>query len=56
MDNREKNARENVLRDSEEIKGKKIEGYDFDSGVDYSALVRSFGSMGFQASHLSKSQ
>lgn len=50
----EKKARENLLRKSEEVSGRKIEGYDFDKGVDYPALIKSFSSMGFQASHLSK--
>lgn len=32
----------------------KIEGYDFDNGVDYEKIVASFGSMGAQASEFSK--
>ena len=54
MKTNDKIARENLLRDSEEIAGTKIEGYDFNNGVDYSKIIESFGSMGFQASHLSK--
>ena len=53
MDN-EKTARKNLLRKSEEIKGVKIEGYDFDKGVDYSKIVESFYSTGFQATQLAK--
>ncbi len=75
MKNKEKTAKENLLRKSQEIRGTKIEGYDFDaeknkffSGsenlkkkkkvsdkvVDYSSIIKSFKSMGFQASKLSK--
>ncbi|PIO07862.1 deoxyhypusine synthase [Candidatus Pacearchaeota archaeon CG10_big_fil_rev_8_21_14_0_10_34_12] len=46
-------ARKNLLRKSTEIDGIKIEGYDFDKGVDYPKLVGNFSSTGFQASHLS---
>mgnify|MGYP001605524703 FL=1 len=53
MDN-EKVARKNLLRKSEELKGLEIEGYDFDKGIDYKKLIKSFSSMGFQASHLSQ--
>lgn len=49
-----KMARKNLLRAGEDIKGTAIKGYDFDSGVDYSEIVKSFSSSGFQASHLSK--
>ncbi|MEI6732048.1 MAG: deoxyhypusine synthase [archaeon] len=52
--NNEKIAKANLLRRGEEIEGKKIEGYDFDNGVDYSAMVKSFGTTGFQATQLSK--
>jgi deoxyhypusine synthase len=52
--NKEKIARENVLRKSKEIKGVSIKGYDFNSGVDYEKLIDSFASTGIQASNLSK--
>lgn len=52
--NKEKIAKENLLRKSQEIKGIKIEGYDFDNGVDYNKIIKSFSSTGFQASNLSK--
>ena len=52
--NKENIVRENLFRESSEIEGKKIEGYDFDKGVDYSKIVESFGSMGFQATQLSR--
>jgi len=38
----------------EEPSGDVIRGYDFNQGVDYSELIKSFSSTGFQASHLSK--
>jgi len=50
----EKKARESLLRKSEETKGIKIEGYNFDNGVDYPEIIKSFKSSGFQASHFSK--
>ena len=46
----EKTARKNLLRSSEEASGIKIEGYDFDRGVDYGKILESFSSTGFQAS------
>jgi len=50
----EKKARESLLRKSEETKGIKIEGYNFDNGVHYPEIIKSFKSSGFQASHFSK--
>ncbi|OWM70322.1 deoxyhypusine synthase isoform X1 [Punica granatum] len=43
-----------VFKESESLEGKclKIEGYDFNKGVDYSQLLRSMVSTGFQASNL----
>lgn len=51
---KEKIARENILKESADVDGIKIEGYDFNQGVDYSKIVKSFASTGFQASHLSQ--
>ncbi len=51
---KEKIARKNILRKSEEIKGVAIKGYDFDIGVSYKNIIKSFSSTGFQASHLAK--
>ena len=48
----EKTARKNLLRESEEIEGIAIKGYDFNKGVDYNGIIDSFASSGFQASHL----
>src|SRR3989338_5173389 len=53
-DKNEKTARENLLRESEEVKGISIKGYDFNKGVNYSEIVKSFSSTGFQASQLAK--
>ncbi len=53
MDYEEK-ARDNLLRDSEEIDGAPIRGYDFDKGIDYEEILNSFASSGAQASEFSK--
>jgi deoxyhypusine synthase len=50
----ERIAKENLLRESSEVKGIKIEGYDFNKGVNYKEIVKSFQTTGFQASHFSK--
>lgn len=54
MKDEEKIAREHLLREGENVSGVKIEGYNFDSGIDYEKIVKSFHSTGFQASHFSK--
>lgn len=54
MEDKEKIARENLLRDSEEVEGIVIKGYDFDEGVDYDKIIDSYKTTGFQASHLGK--
>ena len=46
--------RENILKKSEEIQGKSVKGYDFDSELDYSKLLDSFATTGAQATNLSK--
>ncbi len=51
---KEKIARKNILRKSEEAKGIAIKGYDFDNGVDYKRIIESFKTTGFQATQLSK--
>jgi len=48
------NARKHVLKESEEINGIPIKGYDFNKGLDYNKLLDSFLSTGFQASNLAK--
>jgi deoxyhypusine synthase len=50
----EKIARKNLLRKSKETNGIAIRGYDFNKGVDFEEIVKSYGNTGFQASHLSK--
>ncbi len=52
--NKEKTARKNLLRKSEEPEGIAIKGYDFDEGVDFEKIIKSFSSTGFQATHLAK--
>lgn len=51
---KEKLARKNILRKSKEVKGVVIKGYDFNQGVNYKKIVKSFSTSGHQASHLSK--
>lgn len=51
---KEEIAKENILKKSEEISGTKIKGYDFNGGVDYDKIVKSFLSTGFQASEFGK--
>ena len=51
---KEKAAKENLFRKSEEPSGIPIKGYDFNKGINYENLIKSFSSTGFQASHLSK--
>lgn len=47
-------ARKNVLRKSSETKGTAVRGYDFNQGVNYESLLKSFASTGFQATHFSR--
>jgi deoxyhypusine synthase len=47
-------AEQALLKESEEVGGLSIKGYDFNSGVDYSKLLDSFASSGFQATNLAK--
>ncbi len=52
--NNERIAKENLLRDSKEPEGISVRGYDFNLGVNYSKIVESLETTGFQATHLSK--
>jgi deoxyhypusine synthase len=54
IEEKEKIARENILRRSEETEGKSILGYDFNRGIDYEKILDSYGSMGLQASNFTK--
>ena len=51
---KEQIAKKNILRESEEPEGIAIKGYNFDNGVDYKEIIKSFKTTGFQASHFSK--
>src|SRR3990167_5425584 len=51
---KKKIIRDNLLRKSDEVKGRKIEGWDFNNGVDWDGIIDSFASSGFQASNFSK--
>lgn len=53
-DKKEEIARDSILRKSGKLEGEKIEGYDFNEGVDYEKILDSFSKTGFQASHLGK--
>jgi len=50
----EKIARENILRESEEVEGITIKGYDFDNGVSYEKIIDSYATTGAQASNLAE--
>ena len=52
---KEEITRKNILRKSEELTGIKIQGYDFNKGVDYEKLLDSYSSMGIQASNVFQS-
>lgn len=52
---KDKIARKNLLRKSKEARGEKVEGYNFDNGVDYRKIIESFKNTGFQATQFSKS-
>lgn len=54
MKDTEKMSRENILKPSKEPEGVSIKGYDFNKGVDYKKILKSYLSTGFQASHLAK--
>jgi len=47
-------AADAILKESEEIQGLTIGGYDFNKGVDYDKLIDNFSSTGFQATNLAK--
>ena len=42
------------MRESQEIKGKDVKGYDFNLGVDFGKIIDSYETTGFQATHLAK--
>lgn len=53
---KEKIARENILRESEELDETlpTVKGYDFNEGVNYEKLLDSYATTGAQATHLAK--
>ncbi|MDO8460716.1 MAG: deoxyhypusine synthase [Nanoarchaeota archaeon] len=46
--------KKNIFRESEELEGVAIKGYDFNEGVDYAKIVEGFSSTGYQATQFSK--
>lgn len=50
----EEEFKKNILKESEELGGEVVEGYEFNEGVDFSKILDSFATTGFQASHLYK--
>lgn len=55
MNDKETIARKNYNpRSDYELKGRVIKGYDFNKGVNYQDIVKSFGSTGYQATNLSR--
>jgi len=53
MDN-EKIAKKNLLRKSEEAKGTSIEGYDFNDGINFDKIIKSFQTTGYQATNFAR--
>ncbi|MFH1801668.1 MAG: deoxyhypusine synthase [archaeon] len=51
---KEKIARDAILKKSEEISGETVKGYDFNKGLNYDKLLDSFSSMGAQATNLAR--
>jgi len=47
-------SRENVLFESEEIRGESVKGYDFDNGVNFDKIIDSYADTGFQATYFAK--
>jgi deoxyhypusine synthase len=54
MDIKEQKARGNLLKKSEKVEGAVIKGYDFNKGVNYEEIMKTYKNVGFQASHLGK--
>jgi len=47
-------ARKNILRESKEVKGISVRGYDFNEGVNWDKIIDSYLSTGAQATNLGK--
>ncbi|MEX0920757.1 MAG: deoxyhypusine synthase [Candidatus Pacearchaeota archaeon] len=54
MKESEKISRESIFKESKEVEGISVKGYDFDKGVNYEKILDSYLSTGFQASHFGK--
>ena len=51
---KEKIARKNILRKSREAKGPSVKGYDFNRGINYEEIIKSYSTTGAQATKLSR--
>ena len=51
---KEKIARENILRQSEEAEGETVKGYDFNNGVDFKKILDSYSTTGAQATNFAE--
>ena len=47
-------ARKNILRKSKEVRGLDVKGYDFNRGINYSEIIKSFKTTGAQSSNLAE--
>lgn len=55
MENKDKElGKKHIFKQSEEAKGEAVKGYEFNKGVNYPEIVKSFAATGFQATHLAK--
>lgn len=52
--NNEKTARKNLLRKSRETRGTPVRGYEFNQGVNYEHIVKSYATTGFQATQFAR--
>lgn len=48
------NASAHDLKMGKEFSGEKVKGYDFNSGVDYKKMIKSYATTGFQATNFSE--
>ena len=49
-----KDAKASIFKESEDISGIEIEGYDFDKGLDFREILKKYKSMGFQGHMLAR--
>ena len=54
MINKIKEVEGAILKESEEVEGITIKGYNFNEGVNWDKITESYASTGFQATNLSK--